>query len=163
MASGVPLGHHPGQPYSHVALGTSTFTVSDRCFSNPYTGVAAIFSARHVRDIVQANLLALETDRADYQAVNVGTGRPTTIREVADMILGALGRRDLARHMLGTFREGDICHCYADITLARTLLGYEPSVRFRDGVAQLVAWVRSQNAVDRFAEAHEQLVARGLA
>ena len=70
---------------------------------NPYTGVCAIFSARllngnrpmlfedgeqtrdfvHVSDIVQANLLALETDRADYQAVNVGTGSRPQLKRSA--------------------------------------------------------------------------------
>jgi dTDP-L-rhamnose 4-epimerase len=154
-----------------------------QALSNPYTGVAAIFSARvlngqppvvfedgkqsrdfvHVSDVVQANLLALETDSADYQALNVGTGRPTTVRQVADAILSALGARDLAPTVLGTFREGDIRHCYADITLARTLLGYEPRVAFADGMRQLVEWVRGQRAVDRFDDAHQQLVTRGLA
>src|SRR6267378_3488230 len=155
-----------------------------QALSNPYTGVAAIFSARvlnrqppvlfedgkqsrdfvHVSDVVQANLLALDTDRADYQALNVGTGRPTTVGQVAAAILDALGARDLAPTVLGTFREGDIRHCYADITLARALLGYEPRVAFADGMRQLVAWVRGQGgAVDRFDQAHEQLVARGLA
>ena len=155
-----------------------------QALSNPYTGVAAIFSARvlnrqppvlfedgkqsrdfvHVSDVVQANLLALDTDRADYQALNVGTGRPTTVGQVAAAILDALGARDLAPTVLGTFREGDIRHCYADIALARTLLGYEPRVAFADGMRQLVEWVRGQGgAVDRFDQAHEQLVARGLA
>ncbi len=154
-----------------------------QALSNPYTGVAAIFSARvlnqqppvvfedgeqsrdfvHVSDVVQANLLALETDRADYQALNVGTGRPTTVRQVADAILSALAARDLAPTVLGKFREGDIRHCYADITLARTLLGYEPRVPFAVGMRQLVEWVRGQRAVDRFDDAHQQLVTRGLA
>src|SRR5207245_4149199 len=117
----------------------------------------------HVSDIVQANLLALEYDRADYQAINVGTGRPTTVRQVADAILGALAARDLATTVLGKFREGDIRHCYADITLARTLLGYEPRVAFAHGMRQLIGWVRGQRAVDRFDDAHQQLVTRGLA
>jgi len=154
-----------------------------QALSNPYTGIAAIFGARvlnrqppvifedgvqsrdfvHVSDIVQANLLALETDRADYQALNVGTGHPTTVRQVADAITSSLGRSDLQPSILGRFREGDIRHCYADITLARTLLGYEPRVAFRDGVRQLVEWVGSQRAVDRFEQAHQQLVKRGLA
>jgi len=154
-----------------------------QALSNPYTGVAAIFSARvlngqppvvfedgkqsrdfvHVSDVVQANLLALETDRADYQAVNVGTGRPATVRQVADAILEALDARDLAPTVLGKFREGDIRHCYADITLARSLLGYEPRVVFADGMRKLVDWVRGQRAVDRFDDAHQQLVTRGLA
>jgi dTDP-L-rhamnose 4-epimerase len=154
-----------------------------QALSNPYTGVAAIFCSRvlngqapiifedgcqsrdfiHVSDIVQANLLALQTDRADYQAVNVGTGRPTSVRQIAELILGALGRNDVKPQVLGKFREGDIRHCYADISLARQLLGYEPTVAFMDGIHQLVAWVRSQQAVDRFDQAHQELVARGLA
>ncbi len=154
-----------------------------QALSNPYTGIAAIFSARvlnskpplifedglqsrdfiHVSDIVAANLLALATDRADYQALNVGTGRATTVREVADLISGALGKPDLKPQVLCTFREGDIRHCYADIALARRLLGFEPKVAFAQGIHQLVAWVRSQKAEDRFEQAHQQLVARGLA
>lgn len=154
-----------------------------QALSNPYTGVAAIFSARvlngqppvifedgeqsrdfvHVSDVVQANLLALDTDRADYQAINVGTGRPTTVRQVAHAILDALDAQGLAPTVLGKFREGDIRHCYADITLARTLLGYEPRVAFADGMRRLVEWVRGQQAVDRFDDAHRQLVMRGLA
>ena len=154
-----------------------------QALSNPYTGVAAIFSSRvlngqppiifedglqsrdlvHVSDIVQANLLSLETDRADYQPINVGSGRPTTVRQVAEAILATLGRPDLKPQVLCKFREGDIRHCYADISLARQLLGYEPKVAFAEGVQQLVAWVRSQQAVDRFDQAHQELVARGLA
>ena len=154
-----------------------------QALSNPYTGIAAIFSARvlngkpplifedgqqrrdfiHVSDIVAANLLALFTDRADYQALNVGTGRATTVREVADLISGALGKPDLKPQVLCTFREGDIRHCYADIALARQLLGFEPKVAFAQGIRQLVAWVRSQQAEDRFEEAHQQLTTRGLA
>jgi dTDP-L-rhamnose 4-epimerase len=154
-----------------------------QALSNPYTGVAAIFSSRvlngqspmifedggqsrdfvHVSDVVQANLLALETDRADYEALNVGTGQPTTIRQVADAILDALDRADLTPCVLGKFREGDIRHCYADISRARALLGYAPKVTFGDGMRRLVEWVRGQQAVDRFDQAHRQLVERGLA
>ena len=115
-----------------------------QALSNPYTGIAAIFSARvlngqppiifedgqqsrdfiHVSDVVAANLLALATDRADYQALNVGTGRPTTVREVAHLIIAALGKPELEPQVLCTFREGDIRHCYADIALARRLPGF---------------------------------------
>ena len=154
-----------------------------QALSNPYTGVAAIFSSRilngqapmifedgeqsrdfvHVTDVVQANLLALETDRADYEALNVGTGQPTTIRQVADATLDALRRPDLTPCILGKFREGDIRHCYADISRAHALLGYAPKVTFGDGMRRLVAWVKGQRAVDRFDQAHLQLVERGLA
>ena len=153
-----------------------------QALSNPYTGVGAIFSSRllngkapviyedgrqtrdfiHVSDIVQANIRALENDGADYEAVNVGTGRATSIRELAELIRGELGAEP-EPEVTGSFREGDIRHCYADISKARRLLGYEPTVELRQGVGELVGWVRSQEAEDRFEQARAELVRQGLA
>ena len=152
-----------------------------QALSNPYTGVCAIFSSRllndqrpaifedgeqtrdfiHVSDIVQANLLALESDRADYKAVNVGTGRPTSVRQVARMLAEGLGK-DLEPEIVSQYREGDIRHCVADITRARTLLGYEPRVRLEDGIPELLEWVREQRPSDRVAEATAELKAHQL-
>jgi len=152
-----------------------------QALSNPYTGVAAIFSARllngrapvvyedgrqtrdfvHVRDVVRACRLALERDGADYEAVNVGTGRPISVLEVASTLAWALGR-PLKAEITGRYRAGDIRHCYADITRARRLLGYEPEVTFEAGMAELAAWVTTQAAQDRWAEAAAELERQGL-
>ena len=152
-----------------------------QALSNPYTGVCAIFSSRllngqvpvifedgrqardfvHVSDIVQANLLALETDRADYQAVNVGTGRATSINEVARLLAEGLGK-DLKPEVVGKYREGDIRHCVADISRARRLLGYEPRVTLEAGVPELLEWVRRQEATDAVARATAELESRQL-
>src|SRR6185437_15551265 len=106
-----------------------------QALSNPYTGVCAIFSARllngnrplifedgeqtrdfvHVTDIVQANLLALETNRADYQALNVGTGRPTSVLTVCELLAKGLDL-EIEPEVVGKYREGDIRHCVADIS-----------------------------------------------
>jgi len=86
-----------------------------------------------------------------------------TVRQIADAILTALEACDIAPTVLGTFREGDIRHCYADIGLAGTLLAYEPGVAFADGIKQLITRVRNQRATDRFEGAHHELVTRGLA
>ena len=151
--------------------------------SNPYTGVAAIFSSRlmndnppvifedgtqsrdfvHVSDIVRANVLAMEKDAADYEVLNVGSGTSTNIRQVAETLAEHLGRADIEGRITGTFREGDIRHCYADITKIRTLLGYEPTVTFHDGMKELVSWVKDQTPVDMFEQAHKELSSRGLA
>ena len=151
-----------------------------QALSNPYTGVAAIFSGRllngrspvifedgnqsrditHVSDIVQANLLAMESDDMVDDAYNVGTGRSLTILDVAEALIACIGCEQIPE-VEHTFRAGDIRHCYADISRIRAL-GYEPKVRFEDGIAELVAWVSSQTAVDRFAGAKEELVRRGL-
>jgi len=147
-----------------------------QALSNPYTGVCAIFSSRllndqrpvifedggqtrdfvHVSDIVQANLLALETDRADYQAVNVGTGSPTSVKQVMKMLAEGLGKR-IEPEIVGKYREGDIRHCVADISHARALLGYEPKVSLEQGIPELLEWVKRQEASDKIAEATAEL------
>jgi dTDP-L-rhamnose 4-epimerase len=152
-----------------------------QALSNPYTGVCAIFSARllnderpiifedgeqsrdfvHVSDIVQANLLALEANGADYQAINVGTGRATSVRQIALLLAQGLGT-DLAPEIVAKYREGDIRHCVADISRARALLGYEPRVPLEQGIPELLKWVRDQEAEDRVSKATAELETRQL-
>lgn len=149
--------------------------------SNPYTGVCAIFQSRiqndkpplvfedghqtrdfvSVHDIVQACVLAGEQSSADYEALNVGTGKPTSVRGIATTLLDIHGK-DLPLRIENEYRAGDIRHCYADITQARTLLGYEPKVDLRAGLEEFVVWSREQEAVDRVDEAHRELAQRGL-
>ena len=152
-----------------------------QALSNPYTGVCAIFSARllndeapvifedggqardfvHVSDIVQANLRAVETDAADYQAVNIGTGAATTVAQVAGLLTQGLGK-SVEPVFVGKFREGDIRHCVGDISRARSLLGYEPTTTLEQGLPELLEWVRHQSAADRVAQATSELEARRL-
>jgi dTDP-L-rhamnose 4-epimerase len=115
----------------------------------------------NVRDIVQANLLALNSSGADGQALNVGSAQPVNIVQVAQEIARMLGA-DIEPEISGTYRAGDIRHCYADISKISSVLGYTPQVTFREGIAELVAWLESQQADDRIDEALHQLTARGL-
>ena len=78
-------------------------------------------------DDAENDLLALETDKGDYQAMNVGTGRPTTVKQISNILAEGLGK-NIAPDIVGKYREGDIRHCVADISKARKLLGYEPKV-----------------------------------
>jgi dTDP-L-rhamnose 4-epimerase len=153
-----------------------------QALSNPYTGVAAIFSGRllngkaplifedggqsrdfvHVKDIVQALVLSMQRDEANNEAINVGTGRQLTILQVAQALVQNL-KVEVEPKINGKFREGDIRHCFADITKARRLLGYEPTVRFEDGIGDLVGWVRLQNPEDKVEAATAELAMRGLA
>jgi dTDP-L-rhamnose 4-epimerase len=172
-----------GRAYSIPAVALRYFNVygARQALANPYTGVCAIFSARllndqppvifedgsqtrdftHVSDIVQANLKALETDAADYCAINVGTGRATSIKEIARLLARGLGK-DIEPDVVGRYREGDIRHCFADITRARRLLGYEPTVRIEQGVAELIEWARGQRVEDRLREATSEMESRRL-
>jgi dTDP-L-rhamnose 4-epimerase len=158
-----------GQAYELPAVALRFFNIygSRQALTNPYTGVAAIFSGRmlgglkpliyedglqqrdfvHVSDIVQACCLAMSNPAADYQSLNVGTGTPTSVLRVGELLaheLGWSGGFEISRK----FRAGDIRHCFADISRIRELIGYAPRVRFEDGVGELVAWVRQQPAAD---------------
>ena len=172
-----------GRSYKIPTVALRYFNVygTRQALSNPYTGVCAIFSSRllngnrpmifedgeqtrdfvHVSDIVQANLRALETDRADYQAVNVGTGVATSIKAVCDLLADGLGV-EIQPEIVGRYREGDIRHCVADISKARALLGYEPSVALREGIPELLTWVRVQAAQDQVEGATAELESRQL-
>ncbi len=148
---------------------------------NPYTGVAAIFQSRikndvapvvfedgrqtrdfvSVHDIARSCVLAMERTGADYEAVNVGTGRSVSILDVANVLL-TLYRSTLAPAVEHRFRAGDVRHCVADISKARRLLGYEPTVAFEDGMRELVEWGRKVQAKDHFSEAYAELKKKGL-
>jgi dTDP-L-rhamnose 4-epimerase len=110
---------------------------------------------------VRANLLALETDEADFQAVNIGTGRSTSVLEIAHLLAAGLDK-DVPPDVAGKYREGDIRHCIADIKKASELLGYKPSVSLEDGLSELLLWLDTQSAEDKVAGATNELAARSL-
>jgi dTDP-L-rhamnose 4-epimerase len=154
-----------------------------QALSNPYTGVAAIFSARllsgqspivmedgqqrrdfiHVYDVAQAVAGALSSHQVDGEAINIGTGQPISINAVAALIAAELGRGDLQPEVTRKYRAGDIRHCWADPSLAAKLLGFRSAIDFAEvGVKQLVAWVAEQ-VVERPGDPTRELVRRGLA
>jgi len=173
-----------GAAYGIPAVALRYFNIygTRQALSNPYTGVMAIFSARllnrhrpmifedglqtrdfvHVSDIVRANLLAMEAEAADGRLYNVGTGRPTTVLRIAELLAEQLGFHE-PPDLVGRYRAGDIRHCYADTSRIRDELGYHPEVDLADGIAELLAWLRSQTAVDRIDRAARELEERGLA
>ena len=115
-----------------------------------------------VHDVARAFARALESDGADGHAVNVGSGRAVTVRELASQ-LGAVVGRELEPEVTGEFRVGDTRHCFADIGLARELLGHEPQVELGAGMADLAEWLAGQTAEDRVEAASAELARRGLA
>lgn len=153
-----------------------------QALSNPYTGVLAIFASRlmndnapaifedglqqrdfvSVYDIARACRLALETPEAAGETINVGSGQPRTVRDIAARLAKVVGKENVAPEILGKYRVGDIRHCYADIGKAQRILGYAPQVRLEDGLVELASWLAGQAAVDRVAQASAELSARGL-
>jgi len=148
---------------------------------NPYTGVIAIFATRilngqppilyedgeqtrdmcFVEDVARANLLAATTDLLDGLPVNVGSGRPTTVREMARLVGEALGRpiEPIAR---GEFRPGEMRYLTSDIRRIGAA-GYAPSVDLAGGIRRYVAWISEQgNVQDYFAAAEAGLRAKRI-
>ncbi len=143
-----------GNAYSIPSVALRYFNVygTRQALSNPYTGVAAIFSARllngnspiifedgcqsrdftHVSDIVQANMVVMENDQVDGEPVNVGTGRCLSIKDMAVALSKYMGSAQ-SPEITRNFRAGDIRHCYADIERL-TSLGYRSKVNFEQGV-----------------------------
>ena len=153
-----------------------------QALSNPYTGVAAIFSSRllndhrpvvfedgrqtrdfiDVRDLVRGCALALVEEGADGSTLNLGTGRATSIVEVARTIAAGLDK-EIEPEIVEQYRAGDIRHCFADTRQAQERLGFRSEIAFEDGMQDLLAWLEGQQAVDAVDAAREALVARGLA
>ncbi len=154
-----------------------------QALSNPYTGVLAIFASRYlngrpplitedgrqqrdfvsVRDIARACRLALTAPDAPGGVFNVGSGRPMSVSAIADQMAHALNCEHITPEITGKYRVGDIRHCYANIQLAKEVLGYEPQVTLDEGLTELCAWLEGQNAVDHAEDAQRELSARGLA
>lgn len=148
--------------------------------SNPYTGVAAIFLSRikhdhppvifedgfqtrdfvSVHDIVRANILAMEQE-SFAGSCNIGTGQARTILEIAETLISLYGKKILPERT-NAFRKGDIRHCVADVSKAKRLIGYEPQIRFEDGMRELIQWSETAESHDKFEEARQELQKRGL-
>jgi dTDP-L-rhamnose 4-epimerase len=137
--------------------------------SNPYTGVASIFLARlmkgqpplifedglqsrdfiHVRDIARANCLALEAPYIDQRVYNVGTGKPTTVLDVARTLNELLGT-GIEPVIANRFRAGDIRHCYSDPARIAKDLGFEATISPEVGYADLLEWSQAEKPDDAF-------------
>ncbi len=173
-----------GEAYGIEAVALRLFNVfgAGQALSNPYTGVLANFASRlangqppmifedgrqrrdfvHVRDVARAFRLALEKPAANGHVINIGSGQAYTIAEVAGLLADAMGVPEIAPDIMNKARSGDIRNCFADISKARELLGFEPQHRLEHSLGPFAEWVRSTGAIDRGAEMKRQLEERGL-
>ena len=150
--------------------------------SNPYTGIISIFSTRllngnnldiyedglesrdfvFVDDAVDATILCMQSANADGEIFNVGSGKNTTVIEVAQSLIRLLDSQGKTSTS-GKYRLGDIRHNYADITKIHNILGYSPKYSFQDGLAEFVKWVQNQKIVeDNYEESVKELKDKGL-
>ena len=175
-----------GKTYGVPAVALRYFNAfgSRQALSNPYTGCAAIFSSRiinnkppyvfedgnqtrdfiHVKDVAQANVCALESSSANYEAINVGTGSPTTIKGLAETLAELYGKRKLKPQISEEYRKGDVRHCYADIRKAKKLMNFTASISLFEGLKELKDWSETQegSAQELFDKAFRELKEKHL-
>ncbi len=148
--------------------------------NNPYTGAAAIFSSSikndkppliyedgeqtrdfiHVKDLVRGKLLLLDSPEAKFEIFNIGTGQPTSILQLASTLIKLSGK-SFFPNIVHKFRNGDIRHCFADVSKIEKL-GFKSEISLKKGLEDLSNWVDSQDAESRIDLAHGQLVEKGL-
>lgn len=150
--------------------------------TNPYTGILSIFSTRiknhnpitifedgmesrdfvYIDDVVDATIKGLEVSEANGHVFNVGTGVATDVLTVAKTLCEKYGI-DIPITVSGNYRLGDIRHNFADISLAREILGFEPKWNFFDGIAQFTKWVDEQEIQeDKYEASIEEMKKKGL-
>ena len=140
--------------------------------SNPYTGAAAIFASRllngrppivfedgeqerdliHVSDVVRGILFALDAADVKECTINIGTGKPTQVGDVARILADAINP-DIAPVYTGEYRTGDVRHCFADTWNAERTLGFYAKVQVEVGLRELAASIRDLTPNDTL-EAH---------
>jgi dTDP-L-rhamnose 4-epimerase len=156
--------------------------------TNPYTGVIARFGTRvitgkapliyedgsqlkdviHVRDVVRANLLAMERIEANYHVFNLGNGEGLSVFRIGQLISEKLGSR-LQPILTGQYRRGDARHGWADISKACRLLTWQPSLSAEDGFADLCLWLKAlpeeqlEQAIKAYEDAERESETRAVA
>jgi dTDP-L-rhamnose 4-epimerase len=149
---------------------------------NPYTGILSIFSTQirngnninifedgnesrdfvYIDDVVEATVLGIQKDAANYEVFNVGSGVATTVMQVAQT-LKDFYKAPIEINISGNFRLGDIRHNYADLSKIKSKLGFEAQFSFESGVNQFVNWVVAQEVMeDNYSKSIEEMKAKGL-
>ena len=150
--------------------------------SNPYTGILSIFSTRikngnginifedgretrdfvYIDDVADATILGLEVPEANGHVFNVGTGVATDVLTVAKKLCDKYAVQ-VPITVSGNYRLGDIRHNYADISLARKILGFKPKWTFEKGIEQFTKWVNEQEIQeDNYEVSIAEMKAKGL-
>lgn len=150
--------------------------------SNPYTGILSIFSTRikngnginifedgketrdfvYIDDVTDATILGMEVPEANGHVFNIGTGVATDVLTVAKTLCDKYGVQ-IPITVSGNYRLGDIRHNFADISLAKKVLGYEPKWSFEKGIEQFTKWVNEQEIQeDNYEASIAEMKAKGL-
>jgi dTDP-L-rhamnose 4-epimerase len=150
--------------------------------TNPYTGILSIFSTRikqhktinifedgkesrdfiFIDDVVNATMLGIEKDAANYLSFNVGTAMATSVLEVAQTLMKNYNI-EIPLEITGQYRKGDIRHNFADTQLIKEKLGFVAKVDFVTGINRFCNWVNEQDIIeDKYEQSLAELKAKGL-
>jgi dTDP-L-rhamnose 4-epimerase len=167
---------------AHTILRFQNVFGEGQSLRNPYTGILSIFSTRirlgqplpifedgeetrdfvHVSDVARALLHAIDRPINEGVTLNVGSGEPTSILDVARLLTSIMSS-DIEPHVTGEYRIGDIRHNFADISKLRNVLGFCPTVSVANGMRRFAEWVETQPIPeDLLARANAELKARKL-
>jgi len=153
-----------------VALRYSITQGPRQSLYNQYSGICRIFTLRllhdkppiiyedgkqrrdyvHIDDVVEANMLVLRSEEANYQVFNVGSGKPTTVLEYAELLAEKLGK-DIEPLIPGEYRLGDARHSVSDISKLRRL-GWSPKKGLEEIFEDYLAWVESLGDIGEYFE-----------
>jgi dTDP-L-rhamnose 4-epimerase len=98
----------------------------------------------YISDVVSAIMFAIEKEEADFSVFNVGTGVPTRILDIADILKNSLKSGSVIK-VSGNYRLGDIRHNAADTTRIQTMLNFTPKVTLSEGLSLFAKWALSQD------------------
>lgn len=164
-----------------VALRYSITQGTRQSLFNQYSGVCRIFFSRafnrqplivyedgrqtrdfvHVQDVVDANMLVLEKDAANYEAFNVGSGKAMTVLQYANAVRETLGS-DAAIQISGEYRRGDNRHSVSAIAKLRNL-GWAPKRGLPDIFADFIAWIDENGGIpEELPDAYEDMQTAGV-
>lgn len=165
-----------------VALRYQNVYGAGQSLSNPYTGILSIFSTRiknnntitlfedakesrdfvYIDDVVDATILGIEKDEANYEVFNVGLGCAIDVERVANTLVKAYSSSSKIV-ITGSYRVGDIRDNYADLTKIKSKLGFEPKVSFEEGILRFTKWVDAQEiGEDGYEKSIGEMRERGL-
>lgn len=149
---------------------------------NPYTGILSIFSTQikngnnlnifedgletrdfvYINDVTDAIILGIENDKANFESFNVGSGEKTDVLTVANTLKEKY-ESTVSINVSGNYRLGDIRHNLGDLTKIKSVLGYEPRVKFVKGISNFVDWVEKQAIEkDNYEASIEEMKRKGL-
>lgn len=150
--------------------------------TNPYTGVCSIFSTQilnkkspviyedglqtrdfiYVEDVAEANILAMENPKANYETFNVGTGNPTSVSSIAKKLMELYGE-EVPLNFPGSFRLADVRHIVADTSKIKRILNFKPKYSFDEGIKKYIDWVKSKGDIkEYFSSAQEEMKKSGI-